>query len=41
MQKYYGSNQVKEIKNIISFQLREMKENKTKYQMNNNINNNI
>ena len=40
MQKFYGSNKGKENKNNISYKLREIKENKTKYQLNKNINNN-
>ena len=40
MQKYCVSNQGKENKNSISYKLGEIKEKQTKYQMNNNINNN-
>ena len=38
MQMNYGSNKGKEKKSI-SYKLREIKEKQTKYQMNNNINN--
>ena len=40
MQNYYGSNKGKENKNSISYKQREIKEKQTKYQINNNINNN-
>ena len=40
MQKYCVSNQGKENKNSISYKLGEIKEKQTKYQMNNNIDNN-